>query len=145
MDRMSWFSRFGSRKPHGIDTVHPVLGQLAWDSESAEWVGTCEGCAFSLACEASPEPAPEMLRYAVAMLGDFAHLVECLEAEKDAWIKKYPLNREEIEPLAYEHIGFYRRKRRNGILASLGPDPSNGRIWRIEFSESTCIGLDFDS
>ncbi len=137
----------------------PTLGEMQFCRDDLCWVGQYNGFEFRIA--AAPEQLPDdaLLAYCREVLADAEGLMALLETQKQQKLGCHGgCFDDEILHLTYLNLMFYRRADSLRILAQLSPrkvrrggagqlfehDDKQQRLWRLEFYDGRCQGLDFE-
>jgi hypothetical protein len=142
MGLFSELFRKGEEPKHSF--TDGVLGLMTWSQDDEAWFGQYSGKKFSLAYESTKTPPETLTTYAREVLSDSAWLASSLgEAKEKAKQECGDFYVAEIEALRLGRVHFYLHKGRRKIIADLDGG-KDGRLWRIEYSDTTCEGIGFD-
>lgn len=143
---MKFFKRWFNKPPKPVLGYEDLqLGMMHFDDEDETWVGRYNGFEFRIGFEHQKLPQSELLQYCFDILSNGSALEQILVQQKDQL--KQSANSElhdEIDALQFFNLMFYRNDQQLCILAQLTDDDSE-RLWRVEFFDGQCGGIDFDT
>ncbi|NYZ63426.1 hypothetical protein [Luteimonas deserti] len=142
---MSIFDIWKSKRPRPIDRVElDKLGPVVWSDDDESWRGSVDGISFFIGIDDSSDyPIQPLIDYTEsALLNDW--LRDGVSAAKDKYVAQHPQFADELADLSIESVHVYLRKGLRHLNCHLGYG-ENDRFWALDFIDSRCTGMGFDT
>lgn len=136
----------------------PRLGRMYYCDEDETWLGWYNGFEFRIAFDGAAQPDEYLLGFCYEVLSAPEALEQTLKEQKQLKLGCHGgCFDDEIGLLVYLNLMFYRCGSSLRVLAQLSPsipkrgnlpdvvqDTDDERLWRLEFYDGVCQGLDFE-
>ena len=142
---MSIFDIVKPKKPKPIHQIElDKLGIVVWSEDDESWQGRVNGVEFFIGIDnSSSRPIQPLIDYTEsALLSDWLRVGVC--AAKDKYAAEHPQFASELADLSIESVHVYMRKGSRHLNCHLGYG-ANDRFWALDFIDSRCTGIGFDT